>query len=57
MIPTEKQPRLFRIKLGTKTEIPVKSSFTGITRRIKQENNNYNLNPIVATIFPALFFK
>lgn len=57
MIPAEKQPRLFRITLGTKTEIPVKSSFTGITKRTKQENKIYNLNPIVATIFPALFFK
>lgn len=57
MIPAEKQLRLFRITFGTKTGIPVNSSFTGITGRIKQENKIYNLNPIVATIFPALFFK
>ena len=45
------------IIFGIKTEIPVKSSFTGITRRIKHENRIYNLNPIVATTLPALFFK
>jgi hypothetical protein len=57
MILTEKHRDLFSITFGTKTEIPVKSSFTGIAKGIKQENKIYNLNPIVATIFPALFFK
>jgi hypothetical protein len=53
----QKNTRLFSITFRIKTEIPVKSSFTGITKRIKKENRIYSLNPIEATMLPALFFK